>query len=84
MKFYNITNIKKFMEKVSETCLGKVDLVNEDGTSVELTDGKGTLSGNLLPLYYLKGTANELTLHFANGDDAVTMLTYLSSVGMPL
>ncbi len=80
MKIFNVANVSSLMEKISEVCTDKVELVSEDGLHLELTDGQ--LPANMLPLYYLKGTVRELELCFANPRDAASILEYLSCLKM--
>ncbi len=80
MKVYNITNMKKFMDKISEVCKDKVEFLNENGQCIEVIDG--TVPPTVYPFYYLKGTISELNLRFSNPNDAVAILTYLTNIGL--
>ena len=75
MKFFNIQDTKEFFKRLSG-CEGDVALVNGDGDELMLiTDGHENMSA--IASTYLKGTIQEMELHFSNTKDAFFMTEYL-------
>lgn len=74
MKVYNIQNGKEFFEKIA-ACEGAVELVNEKGERLQLTQGLPNPSA--LPLMYFDGAIREMELFFQNQDDCTRILYYL-------
>ena len=74
MKFYNIHEAKDFMSKLSE-CDGRVDIVSDDGRTVEF------MGGSSMPKEtkwnYFDGTIKQIELKFQNPDDLTEMLMYV-------
>ncbi len=75
MKVYNITDTKKFFETLRK-CTGNVDVVNDEGKQMSLiVDGHESLSA--LAAAYVKGTIEELELHFSKPQDIQFVAQYL-------
>ena len=75
MKFFNIKDSEKFFERLTG-CEGDVALVNAKGEEIELiSDGKQNLS--TIAATYIKGTINEMELHFSESRDAFFMAEYV-------
>jgi len=77
MKIYNIRDSREFFEKLS-TCKGKVKLVNENGTQMELTPGTADL--NAFPLVYFRGTIREMEVIFQDAEDWRNIVSYLMNM----
>ncbi len=76
MKIYNINDTKHFFKVVSE-CNGDVALVREDGSQLALNKEE---SLNVLAETYVNGSIKEMELSFTDGEDAVKMFQYLTSM----
>lgn len=74
MKVYNIHNGKEFFEKIA-ACKGTVELVNEKGERMPLT--QGLPDAPALPMIYFDGAIRELELFFQNQEDCSRILHYL-------
>ena len=74
MKIYNIQNGKEFFEKIA-ACEGTVELVNEKGERLQLTQGHAVPSA--LPMTYFEGAIREMELFFQNQNDCSRILHYL-------
>ncbi len=74
MTIYNVKNSKSLFEKLA-ACEGAVEMVNENGQHILLTEGRET--PDMSPLTYFQGKIQRLELVFQKPDDCRTIMNYL-------